>query len=124
MGVFGGHYPAHTLIPLSTAIVLRDMIVRVKGYLTFRAVIGDRSLDLPDDRTCTLRTLLNMLAQEIGGENAARLMHSHTGNLQADIALLVNGRSIKNLTSDLDTELEDGDEIAIFPPIMGGRLPG
>ncbi len=100
------------------------MIVRVTGYLTFRAVVGDRRLDLPDDRTCTLRTLLDMLEQDIGGDNAARLMDSRTGDLQADIALLLNGHSIKNLPSKLETVLVDGDEIAIFPPIMGGRLPG
>ncbi len=100
------------------------MIVRIKGYLTFRAVVGDRRLDLPDDPTCTLRKLLEMLAQDIGEENAARLMDSRTGDLQADIALLVNGHSLKNLPSQLETVLEDGDEIAIFPPIMGGRLPG
>jgi MoaD family protein len=99
------------------------MIVRVKGYLTFRAVVGDHRLDLPDERICTLRTLLDRLEQDIGGENAARLMDSRTGDLQADIALLVNGHSIKNLPSKLETVLEDGDEIAIFPPIMGGRLP-
>ena len=57
------------------------MIVRVTGYLTFRAVVGDRRLDLPDDQTCTLQTLLDMLEQDIGGDNAARLMDSRTGDL-------------------------------------------
>ena len=99
------------------------MIVRIKGYLTFRPVSGDRRFELPDDMNCTLRALLDILAQEIGGEVTALLMDSRSGGIKSDIAILVNGRSIKHLLSDLETELGDGDEIAIFPPIMGGSIP-
>ena len=99
------------------------MDVRIKGYLTFRSVIGDRRFELPADMKCTLHAMLDILAQEIGGEFTALLMDIRSGSIRSDIAILVNGRSIKHLPSGLETELIDGDEIAIFPPIIGGSLP-
>lgn len=36
------------------------------------------------------------------------------------MALIINGRSYRNLPDQLETELQDGDEVAIFPPMAGG----
>ncbi|MFX0098640.1 MAG: ubiquitin-like small modifier protein 1 [Candidatus Hodarchaeota archaeon] len=41
------------------------------------------------------------------------------GELKPDINILINGREIKFL-SGMDTLLEPGDEISIFPPVVGG----
>ena len=41
------------------------------------------------------------------------------GTLKPDVTILVNGREIKFL-SGMDTALDHGDEISIFPPVVGG----
>ena len=40
-------------------------------------------------------------------------------NIREYVNVLVNGRSI-NFLEGLKTELSDGDEVAIFPPVAGG----
>ncbi|MBL7205255.1 MAG: MoaD/ThiS family protein [Desulfobacteraceae bacterium] len=34
--------------------------------------------------------------------------------------ILVNGCNWRNLPERLDTELKDGDEVCLFPPVIGG----
>ena len=41
------------------------------------------------------------------------------GQLKPEVTILINGREIKFL-SGMDTPLEPGDEISIFPPVVGG----
>lgn len=41
------------------------------------------------------------------------------GKVKTFYKIFVNGRDVEHIKG-LDTELKDGDEIAIFPPIAGG----
>lgn len=41
------------------------------------------------------------------------------GNLESHVVILVNGRNYLFL-DELNTELEDGDQIVISPPLVGG----
>ena len=41
-------------------------------------------------------------------------------DLSQHIIVLVNGRHVSHLPNGLSTELNDGDEVALFPPIAGG----
>jgi molybdopterin synthase sulfur carrier subunit len=43
-----------------------------------------------------------------------------SGELEDHINLLRNGSNIFTQESGLDTTLEDGDELALFPPVSGG----
>jgi molybdopterin converting factor small subunit len=42
------------------------------------------------------------------------------GNLFPYIRLMVNGRDIAFLEKKMETALQEGDEILIFPPVGGG----
>jgi len=94
--------------------------VRIKGYLTYRKLIGDRSVEIIPGREATLRESLNLLALEEGDAFVSQIYNPKTRSLYQHVALLVNGRSLKQLPDGLDTCLEEGDDIAIFPPIAGG----
>ena len=95
------------------------MVIQVKGYLTFRPLLPGRRLELPE-QGATLRFVLDALAQELGEDFQAGIYDAAHGSLQPSVILLVNGRHAAHLPSGLDTALQDGDQIAIFPPIAGG----
>ena len=44
------------------------MIIKVKGYLTYREVIGEREFESGDDAPVSLIEFLKDLAEELGGE--------------------------------------------------------
>jgi MoaD family protein len=93
------------------------LIIRVKGYLTFRKLVGDQSVEVGAEES--LRMLLRTLAVKIGDPFGHQVLAAG-GGLQEGMAVLVNGRSYKRLPQGLETRLQDGDEVAIFPPLMGG----
>jgi molybdopterin synthase sulfur carrier subunit len=95
------------------------MPVRVKGYLVFKNLFGELVIQKTAGERFTLQTMLQRLCLEKGHPFEKAVLDS-SGNLQDSIAILVNGRHYNHLPGKLDTELEEGDEVAIFPPMAGG----
>jgi molybdopterin synthase sulfur carrier subunit len=95
------------------------MPVRVKGYLVFKDLVGELNIQKTAGEILTLQALLQRLCSEKGQAFEQAVLDS-SGNLQDSIAILVNGRHYNHLPGKLDTELEEGDEVAIFPPMAGG----
>ena len=96
------------------------MPVRVKGYLTFRDVIGEKSFPLAEGQTQTLNQLLDWLSSQLGQEFTDLVIDPQTNALSQHVSVLVNGRHYSHLPDKLDTQLIEGDEVAIFPPLAGG----
>ncbi len=93
------------------------MVVRVKGYLTFHAPLGERLVEVSEGTT--LLTLVHRIALQ-AGQAAAEQLVDEQGVLRKRVAILVNGRHYTRLPEGLETRLDDGDDVAIFPPMMGG----
>jgi MoaD family protein len=97
------------------------MRIWVTGYLTLRGAIGkQRALEIEAEQT-TLRDFVQQLSLELGDETMPSL--SDPDAFQGPsrrVIILLNGRHSSHLPDGLDTQLADGDEVALFPPVAGG----
>ncbi len=96
------------------------MPIKVKGYLTYNEIVGERLITIDRGQCLTVIDLLNLLADELDQEFRDSIFDPRTNQLGVYVAIIVNGRSYTNLPEKLDTQLKDGDEVAIFPPMAGG----
>ncbi|MEA5036756.1 Sulfur carrier protein CysO [bioreactor metagenome] len=92
------------------------MKITVKAFATFREVM-DMQLELEFPKGTTVRTLLSDLTARY--EGLYDLMFSAPDTLRDFVNILKNGRNIHFITG-LDTSLDEGDLIALFPPAAGG----
>jgi molybdopterin converting factor small subunit len=95
-----------------------EMKVKIKGYLTYKASLGEQFLDLGDKDKLTLRELLVRLSQK--HKLGDSLYRNNAGTVNDRTIILINGRHHLHLPDQLDTIIKDGDEVAIFPPLAGG----
>ena len=92
------------------------MKITVKAFATFREVM-DIQIELDFPAGSTIRTLLSELTGRY--EGLGELMFAAPDTLRDFVNILKNGRNIHYI-ADLDTPLDDGDMIALFPPAAGG----
>jgi len=96
------------------------LIIKVKGYLTYRDVIGEREIEQPDDFPVIFLDFMCALAAEIGSEHGRALFDEAAGTIGQSVAVMLNGIHYNHLPERLETVLKDQDEIAVFPPGAGG----
>lgn len=63
--------------------------------------------------------VLKTLAQRYGKNFVEYVYDANDGEVKGFLQFLINGRSASTLDG-LDTKLEDGDVLAIVPPVGGG----
>ena len=90
--------------------------VTVKSFATLREVM-DAEVRMEFAEGATIRSLFAELTSRYGG--LSDLLFSAPDTLRDFVNILKNGRNIHFLAG-LDTPLEDGDIIALFPPAAGG----
>jgi molybdopterin synthase sulfur carrier subunit len=94
------------------------MRIQIKAFARIRDILGERvELDLPEG--ITVGGLLAELVKKYGRELEKAIFNSKTGKLQPYIRVLLNGRDVDFLDG-LNTRLNSGDVLALFPPVAGG----
>jgi molybdopterin synthase sulfur carrier subunit len=94
------------------------MKVRVRFFAHLRELTGKRSvLEVDLEEGATVSVLLDRLLLDRRIKNA---LLDENQEIRPTIAILKNGREIKFLAG-LKTTLSSGDELAVFPMVVGGR---
>ena len=96
------------------------MKIKVKGYLTLKKVMGDKDMLEMEVENATIKEVLKDLSERLDQNFRDAIFDPKTQEVSSHIKILVNGRHTNSLPNRLDTELEDEDEVALFPPLAGG----
>ena len=96
------------------------MIITVRFFTRLREITGKREETLNfSDEVVTLKNILLKLTEQFDKEFANYLYDNKNGNVKDFLQFLVNGKNVST-EKDLNTELNDGDVLAIIPPVGGG----
>ena len=96
------------------------MPVTVRGYLTLRPIIGEKFEVVITPGSLSLGELVEQLSNHFGKELNRWLYSSGTRKINKSSAILINGSHYTHLPEGLATQLQEGDEVALFPPLAGG----
>jgi molybdopterin synthase sulfur carrier subunit len=100
-------------------LVFTVVKVRVHTILTLQEVIGRREVELDLPQGTTLKELLSHMVGVWGEKLSERLFKAGTEELLPRIRVMVNGRDVQ-FVQGLETVLQDGDQVHLFPPVSGG----
>jgi molybdopterin synthase sulfur carrier subunit len=93
------------------------MQLHFKFFATYREAVGQKHLDRTyDSDTLTAGEMLEDLEAEFEGLAGSLL---ENGDVPTAVNVLVNGRDVAHIDG-IETVLEDGDTVSIFPPVAGG----
>jgi molybdopterin synthase sulfur carrier subunit len=95
--------------------------VSVRFFTSLRERIGkkEENLKFPEDSTVTVDAVLKTLVQRYGERFVEYVYDEKNGKVKGFLQFLINGKSVAT-PNGLETELQDGDVLAILPPVGGG----
>jgi MoaD family protein len=93
--------------------------VKVKSFSVIRDVLGASVVEIEVPHPETVGGLFQALVQKYGPAFKNRIWDPNTGEM-VPFLMKLNEETIISSTSDLDKEIQDGDEIVIIFPIGGG----
>jgi MoaD family protein len=95
--------------------------VKVRFFTILREIVGKReeTLSFPSDARVSVDDVLKTLSKKYGKPFTEYVFNSETGQPKNFLQFLVNGNSASTLDM-LETELANGDVLAILPPVGGG----
>ena len=97
------------------------MQVSVRYFTSLREIVNkkEETLKFPEGEKVTVDTVLKTLKQRYGKRFVEYVYDRKTGEVRGFLQFLVNGKSATTMNG-LETELKDGDVLAILPPVGGG----
>ncbi len=97
------------------------MQVKVRFFTSLREIVGTREItqSIPEGEKVTVDAVLRAIVEKYGKPFQDYVYISGTAEPKGFLQFLVNGNST-SILGGLQTELKDGDVLAILPPVGGG----
>ena len=90
------------------------MEIELRFFANFREAVGQKTIHREFEDDFRVGDILRALPEEFPG------MDLFEGEeLRQYITILRNGQDIEHING-LETTIEDGDELSVFPPVAGG----
>lgn len=93
-----------------------NISIQVDFHATIQKVFGEKSIRITSNSPLSVR---NLLSQVCTSQERREQIFDASDRLRSDVTILKNGRNVVFLEG-LDTELNTGDRISVFPPVVGG----
>lgn len=97
------------------------MQLELRFFATFRAIVGQKTVErtVPDD--ATVGDVLASLEEEYP-DMAGRLLDDD-GAIRPQLSILKDGRDVVHMDG-ANTSLADANSLSVFPPVAGGAGAG
>ena len=97
------------------------MKVSVRFFTSLRELTGkkEETLEFSDGENVTVDRVLQMLSHKYTKNFMDYVYDAKTGEVKGFLQFLINGQSASTMQGT-QTELKDGDVLAILPPVGGG----
>jgi molybdopterin synthase sulfur carrier subunit len=92
------------------------MQVTLKFFASFRETVGSKTIDREFEDGATVGEVLGALEEEYEDLRGQLIVD---GDLKPQINVLKNGREVLHMKG-IDTVVDEGDTISVFPPVAGG----
>ncbi|MFX0125185.1 MAG: ubiquitin-like small modifier protein 1 [Candidatus Hodarchaeota archaeon] len=98
--------------------MLRIIKTTVRLFASFKQITNHREIEFEMEDGATVRKLLEVLFDQYS--ILQDKIFDDNDELRPWIQILKNGRNIKFLNG-LETKITNGDILAVFPPVAGGK---
>ncbi|WP_440769967.1 ubiquitin-like small modifier protein 1 [Natronorubrum sp. DTA28] len=96
------------------------MEIELRFFATFREAVGQKERVEPFDDGASVGDVLASLESSYDGLEGQLLEDGDDGvEIRPQLSVLKNGRDVTHMAG-VETELEDGDRLSVFPPVAGG----
>lgn len=92
------------------------MDLELRFFATFREAVGQKSIRRQFDGEASVGAVLASLEAEFPGLEDELLDED---GIRPQLSVLKNGRDVVHMEG-VDTSLEEGDLLSVFPPVAGG----
>jgi molybdopterin synthase sulfur carrier subunit len=92
------------------------MDLELRFFANFRAEVGQKTIHREYEDGSTVGEILLALESEFPGLEGELV---EDGAIRDQLSVLKNGRDVYHMAG-MDTPMEDGDRLSVFPPVAGG----